>query len=213
MKKTKRKIIFLDFDGVIADSFDVVFAINNDPRVKTKDDFANLFAGNINDWKKDTSCGPDEIKRIDDEFFARYIPEMAKVKIFPGMKEAVGELAGSHTLIIVSSVISGIIKDFLERNDMLRYFEKFDGDNIVHVDKTERIKKVLKKYGVGPKDCIFITDTLGDMREAAGCGIASIGVAWGFQKKEDLLKAKPFKMVKKPKELFKAVSDYFETTG
>jgi phosphoglycolate phosphatase-like HAD superfamily hydrolase len=211
IKKAEKKIVFFDFDGVIADSFDVVFWINNDSRVKTKDDFANLFDGNINDWKKGASYGPDEIKKIDDEFFARYISKMGEVKVFPGMKETARELAGSYTLIIISSMLASLVKDFLERNDMLRYFEEFESDNVVYANKTERIKKVFKKYGIGPKDCVFITDTLGDMREASSCGVSSIGVAWGFQKKENLLGAKPFKIVENPKELILAVYDYFKT--
>ena len=211
--KKRKKIIFFDFDGVIADTFDVNFGITKqmDPGVKTKDDFRNLFNGNINDWKKGSSLDEAGIKKIDDEFFARYVPKMAAIRVFPGMREAVKELAKSYTLVIISSSIASAIKDFLERNDMIHCFEKFAVDNIVHNGKTDRIKKAFKKNRVEPKDCVFVTDTLGDMLEAANCGITSIGVSWGFQKKKSLLKANPFKIAEDSKELVSAISEYFKT--
>lgn len=213
MEKIKRKIVFFDFDGVIADTFDIGFEINKqiDGKIKTKDDYRELFNGNINDWKKNSSYSEAEIKKADDEFFARWTIKMAKANVFPGIKDAVRELAKSYTLIIISSTIASPIRDFLERNGIFSYFEQFSGDRVVHSDKAERIKRTFKKYGVGPKYCVFITDTLGDMREATSCGISSIGVAWGFQKKESFRRAKPFKIVEKPKDLFFAVSDYFKT--
>jgi phosphoglycolate phosphatase len=212
-KEAKRKIIFFDFDGVIADSFSVLFEINKqiNPKIKTKDDYSNLFDGNINDWKKTSSKSQEEIKKADDDFFARYAAQMANVKVIPGMEDAVRELAKPYALIIISSTITSLIDGFLRSNRMLSYFEEFDGDEIVHNNKTERIAAALEKYGAQPGDCIFITDTLGDMREAARCGIASIGVEWGVQKKENLRKANPFRIVEKPEELFQAVSDYFNT--
>ena len=93
---------------------------------------------------------------------------------------------------------------------MRSFFEKLDGDMIVHNNKTERINNAFEKYGVGPKDCVFITDTLGDMREAASCGIPSIGVTWGFHKKNNLEKGNPFKIAETPEELIEAVADYFK---
>ena len=208
----KKKIILFDFDGVIADSFDIGFKINKiiDPKVVTKKDFQGLFDGNINDWVKDTPYGEEEIKKINDDFFAKYIPQMKKVKMFPGMKEVIAELAKTYTLLIVSSTIISPIRDFLNRNNILSYFNDIVGSNFVDANKTERIKMVFEKYGVDAKDCVFITDTLGDIREAASLGIQSIGVAWGFQGKENLLKGKLLSIAEKPKDLLDIVSNYFK---
>ena len=210
--KEKRKIILFDFDGVIADSFNIAFELNKiiDPKIITRKDFQDLFNGNINDWVKDTSYGEEEIKRINDEFFARYIPQMKKVKMFSGMKEVIIELAKTYTLLIVSSTIISPIRDFLKRNNILSYFDNIVGSNFVDANKTERMKMVFKKYRVVPKDCVFITDTLGDIREAASLGVQSVGVSWGFQKKENLLRGKPISIAKKPKDLLEIVSNYLK---
>ncbi len=79
----------------------------------------------------------------------------------------------------------------------------------VHKSKVEKIKMVFEKYSIGPKDCIFITDTLGDMREAEKTGIDAIGVTWGFHKIETLEQGEPFRLVETPPALATAIADYF----
>ena len=207
----KRKIILFDFDGVIADSFSIAFETNKiiDSKIVTENDYRRLFNANINDWVKKSSYTEEEIKRINDDFFAKYIPQMKKVKIFLGMKEVIVKLGKTCTLLIISSTIISPIRDFLERNKILSYFDNIVGSNFIDANKTERMKLVLKKYGVKPKDCVFVTDTLGDIREAASVGVKSIGVAWGFQGKENLIKGDPFRIVDKPGDLLSVITEYF----
>ena len=47
----------------------------------------------------------------------------------------------------------------------------------------------------------FITDTLGDIKEANKVGIESIGITWGYQDKAKLQKGNPKKIVDTPTEL------------
>ncbi len=214
MINKKRKIVFFDFDGVIADSFSITFEINKiiDPLVSagTKDDYRKLFNGNINDWGKNSTATEKEVKRINKEFFKMYIPQMKKVKMFPRMKETITKLGKMYTLFIVSSAITSPTRDFLERNNILLYFNDVVGSKFIDTNKAERIRAVLKKYGVGIRNCVFITDTLGDMREAASVGVKSIGVTWGFQEKENLLKGNPFSIAEKPEDLSNIVAKYFK---
>jgi len=203
----KNKIILFDFDGVIIDSFEAAFRVVKmvDPSI-TKERCQSFFDYNINDWKKGLS--EEEIRRGDEEFFGRYLPTLERARVFPGMEKVIAELGKKHTLLIISSTISSSIRTFMERNKMTEYFNDIMG-NEVHEDKAEKIKMVFEKYGVEPKDCLFITDTLGDMKEATSVGVQSVGVAWGFQEKENLLKGKPLSIAKKPEELLNIVSNYF----
>ena len=75
----------------------------------------------------------------------------------------------------------------------------------IHRSKVAKIQMILKKHGIKPAEAIFITDTLGDMREAIKCGVLSIGVTWGFHEKERLQKGNPFVIVETPQELPKAI--------
>lgn len=208
--KQKKKIIFFDFDGVIADSFDIVFKIIKtiDPKIITQDDFRRLLDEKVINrvLKKFTK---DELAMVSRKLWKEYILQMKKVKMFSGMKKVIARLAQEYTLLIISSAITNPIRNFLKRHNVDYYFDNIVGSNFINTNKTGRMKMVFKRYGVDPKDCLFVTDTLGDVKEATSVGVQSVGITWGFQKKEDLLKGKPFFIAEKPKDLLDIISSYF----
>jgi phosphoglycolate phosphatase len=204
------KVIFFDFDGVIADSFSVGFEVNKilDPEL-TNESFKRLFDGNINGSPEGTRFTKEEIEILNKRFLEEYLPRFKSVKIFPGMKEVILELSQRYTLLIVSSTLTSPIHDFLERNGIHSCF-KVMGSELVDKNKTDRIRRALKDYSVGSRDCVFVTDTLGDIKEAASVGVRSVGVSWGFQDKENLLKGNPVFIAESPKELLNKLKDYLK---
>jgi phosphoglycolate phosphatase len=207
--ESKNKIILFDFDGVIADSFSIGFEVNKilDPDL-TDESFRNLFNGNINGYPETTHFTKEEIEGLKKRFFDEYLPRIKNVKIFPGMKEIILKLKENHVLLIVSSTIMSPIHDFLERNGIRSCF-RIMGSKLVDSNKTDRIKRVFKDYNVEPEDCVFVTDTLGDIKEAASVGVRSIGVSWGFQEKDNLLRGNPVFIAESPKELLNGIEEYF----
>lgn len=207
--KKVRGFILFDFDGVIADSFLPAFEVNKMicPHI-TEAIYRKRFEGNINDWE-DPVNSHNENCRHDIDFFTEYIPLMKdRVGMVSGMEEIIVKSAELYSLVIVSSTITSPIREFLERYNMTQYFADIMG-NDVHASKVEKIKMVFAKYNIGPENCVFITDTLGDMLEAEKTGVGAIGVSWGFQEQETLLRGKPFTIVQKPSELYLAISEYF----
>jgi phosphoglycolate phosphatase len=83
------------------------------------------------------------------------------------------------------------IGEFLTENGMTSYFDRIMG-NAVHKSKEEKIKTVFAEYGTDASECIFVTDTLGDIREATKVNVGAIGVTWGFHERERLAQGKPF---------------------
>lgn len=207
----KKSFILFDFDGVIADSFGPAFEISKMicPHL-TEDVYKKRFEGNINDWEEPINGHTKEC-RNDVDFFAKYIPRLEKdVKLVPGIKKIITELQKHYELIVISSTITSPIQKFLEKNNLASAFIQIMG-NDVHKSKVEKMKMVLEKYRIASKNCVFITDTLGDMREAEKMTIGTIGITWGFHAEDTLLLGKPFRLVKKPNDLPEAVSDYFKT--
>ncbi len=206
----RKKFILFDFDGVIADSFQSAFEIQAMicPHV-TKDAYRKRFEGNINDWEEpinDHTVGC----RHNIDFNAEYTLRMEnEVQIVPEIKEVIIELERNYTLIVISSTTTSPIQEFLERYELANHFVQIMG-NDVHKSKIEKMKMVFKKFRVKSTDCVFITDTLGDMREAEEMSVGTIGVTWGFHKSSTLLRGKPFRLVKKPKDCLTAVSEYFK---
>ena len=206
----KKKIILFDFDGVIADSFEMAFEVNQiiDRSIVTKNDLRRLFDGNIYDQVK--LANKKESEKIHKEFFKMYIPRMKEVQVVSGMKEVITELAKTYTLLIISSTITSPISGFLEDHKIRHHFTEIVSGESFDTNKVERMKKVFEKYQSGPEDCVFITDTLGDMREATNVGVSSIGVTWGFQEEENLLRGNPFHIADSPGELLLVVTKYFK---
>lgn len=206
MNTENKKFILFDFDGVIADSFLPAFEVNKMicPH-STEEDYRKRFEGNINDEyivEHTSEC------RQDIDFFKEYVPKMVNVKMVPGVLEVIENLSRIYTLIIVSSTITSPIKEFMERYGAVKYFKEIMG-NDVHKSKVEKIKMVFEKYNTNSEHCLFITDTLGDMKEARSVEVSSIGVSWGFQNRETLARGNPFIIVENPMQLQEEISNYF----
>jgi phosphoglycolate phosphatase len=178
-----QKFILFDFDGVIADSFDLAFSVSQMicPDLPV-DGYKKRFEGNINDWIDSVNVH-NENCRHDVDFF-------------------------TELLIIISSTITSPISEFVKKYDLEKYFKEILGNDIHH-SKVEKIKMVFEKYATSADQCVFVTDTLGDMLEAEKTGVGAIGVSWGFHSHETLRKGNPFKIVDKPEDLSVAISDYF----
>ena len=174
------KIIFFDFDGVIVDSFSMCYEISNIIRPSTADEYRAMYEGNIyHALVKRPAARPD----ID--FFDEYAPRLAKHKPMEGVARDIEELAEEHILVIVSSTTSRIIEDFLKEHGLRGHFKEILGSDVER-SKSKKIKNILEAYEVLPEHSIFITDTLGDIKEAAECNVKSIGVTWGFHSKGKL---------------------------
>lgn len=204
-----KKYILFDFDGVIANSFEPAFETKKlICPLMTEEQYRGLFEGNINDWLTSDNSHTDQC-RHDIEWFSVYLPRMKKdIDIFPGMKDVIVDLEKDYTLVIVSSTLTFPIEEFLTSHDLRNHFDWVMG-NDVHKSKVEKIKMVFEKYNITAKDCVFVTDTLGDIREAEKTGVAAIAVSWGFNKHDTLLRGNPFRLVDTQKELLGGINDYF----
>lgn len=205
----QQKYILFDFDGVIADSFAAAFEVRNliCPNMSAEH-YRTAFDGNIKDWSL-TGIGHDDACDHDVDFFTHYLPKLKeKVAVFPGMETVIQELAQKYTLIVISSTTTGPIQEFLKKNGLAHYVTEIMGFD-VHTSKIEKMKTVFSKYKTSAEHCVFVTDTLGDIREANHMQVGSIGVTWGFQDRQKLSTGQPFKIVDKVSDLVPAIEGYF----
>lgn len=210
MKGNKKKTILFDFDGVIVDSFRPAFEVSRDIRKSwmdfTEDDYRKCFEGNPY----------DEFTRIDrrkkvatEEFFKIYIPRFLRLPVIDGITNVLKKLSKKYRLIIVSSTISSPIHEWLTGHNLIHYFTKIMGGD-VHESKVEKIKMIFKKYEIVANDCVFITDTLGDLREANEMGINSLVVTYGFHDEDTLKKGKPVGFIEKPQDMVFEIEKYWK---
>ncbi|HRY52580.1 MAG TPA: HAD-IA family hydrolase [Candidatus Portnoybacteria bacterium] len=199
--KNKNFVLF-DFDGVIVDSFKTAYEVNkalHEGGDFLEEDYRRLFEKNIFDGKH-----AEKAK----QFFELYIPGFLALEPIKGVKEALGELAKEYSLIIISSTISSPINSWVEKHEIGKYFIEIMGAD-VHTSKVEKMKMVFAKYNVQPDDCVFITDTLGDLREADTLGVKSLAATYGFHSEATLAKGNPAGFIKNPEEIISEVKKYW----
>lgn len=197
------KVILFDFDGVIVDTFSFCYRIMNSRDAISEDFYRAKFEGNINDAFKKPEQNPDA-KLFD--FYGQYNPELMACQPNEEVVKVIKELARNHTLIIISSTISSSIEQFLEVHGLADVFKEILG-NDVEKSKVKKINDVLQRYGIKSTETVFITDTLGDIKEANVCGVKSIAVTWGYHSSTTLEKGSPYKIIDHPNKLIETIQE------
>ncbi|MBI4094080.1 HAD family hydrolase [Candidatus Kaiserbacteria bacterium] len=205
-----RKFVLFDFDGVIADTWKIALETAQIvfPSFEEKN-YRQMFEGNVFESHSRLAVNPDGRRESDVKWFDIYVPKFEEhAALFPGVRNVIEKLSHRYILIIISSTLTSPIQGFLEKHHIGRYFSEVMGAD-VHTSKHEKIKMIFQKYGTTASECIFVTDTLGDMLEAKKENVGAIGVSWGFHPRETLAKGDPFRIVDTPAEIPAAISDYF----
>jgi len=93
-----------------------------------------------------------------------------------------------------------IIREYLTQQCLEVYFADILGRD-VDPSKTTKLAMVCAQRGLAPAECAFITDTLGDLLEAAAAGVPTIAVTWGYHTAETLARGNPTAVVHTPDQL------------
>lgn len=194
----ENKVVIFDFDGVIVDSLSSAYATWTEAGATlTLDEYRARFDGNINHAYK-----PAPI-----DFHENYRSKVGALTIFPGISEAIKELSAEYTLVIVSSTLGEFINAVLKANNLQSYFDSILS-NEIHTSKVEKFKMVFEKYKTTASNCVLITDTTGDMKEAGMVNLRAIGVTWGYQLAEILRTMNPVSLVNDPSKLAAEVKEF-----
>ncbi|MDR3571656.1 MAG: HAD hydrolase-like protein [Candidatus Pacebacteria bacterium] len=207
-----RTFLLFDFDGVIADTFHIAHRVAQKVCVfYTEAEYKKSFEGNVHDYHSRLQDA-DHGDRCDHtlDWWAEFTPGFnTHAKPFDGMPELLGEFAEKYTLCIVSSGHDALITGFLEKYGLTKAIAGVYGSE-VHTRKDEKFKMIYSQYDTTPTDCLFVTDTLGDINEATTVGLSSVGVTWGFQDRETLARGNPFAIAELPLQLPTFVDAYFQ---
>ncbi len=130
------------------------------------------------------------IKSCVDAYRERYHKEgIAEHRLYPGIVGLLEAVSNSGNMIVASikpQVSCEMVMNHLGINSLFTavYGAELNGRP---KDKGDLLKKAIKKEGL--KECIVIGDRSVDIEAAKKCGIPSIGVAYGYGTKEELLQA------------------------
>lgn len=195
------KTIIFDFDGVIHDTFELAYKINIDIFGKnlTKERYRDFFNGNLFE-------SADVNEKDNDKFFKLQNEAFKYLKIDEDIRKNLEKLSKSHPLFIISSNQEEALNTYFQNNNFIHIFKEILGSE-THKSKVEKFKYLFEKYNIKADDCIFVTDTLGDIMEGNKVGVKIIAVDFGFHKRDRLEKGKPFKIVSNFDEILETIKN------
>jgi len=180
---SKYKIIIFDLDGVLVDTVNMAneYFREKYPTI-TKEIINEALAGNFHEEMEKIKLDHASTIRTEEEQnerFAAYTAKKTLAPLFPGILELLERLQKKeYILVINTSAMEKNCLPLLEKIGVIKLFD-YIGTAEVSKSKVEKFEIIKEKYSCPKENIIFITDTLGDVREAKVAGIQTIAVTWG----------------------------------
>jgi phosphoglycolate phosphatase len=194
----KTKLVIFDFDGVIVDTMPIWFEINKKTNPNfTYEQFQKMAHGNsVHAFQS----GNYENFVVNPDSHAEYAARLEQIEPRIEIENAIRSLSAKYILIIISSGSELNITNFIQKAGLSDCFSDILGFQ-THANKTEKIKIILEKHNIDPKDAVFVTDALGDVIEGKEAGVHVVGETWGIHDRETLELGKPEIIIDDPKDL------------
>jgi len=178
------KNIIFDYDGVLVDSFQFhlknindIFKIN-----LTAGEYSDMHTGNF------FYSGLEKTQGLDWSHYGdNVVDKQCLLKIKP---EIEGILKKVDNSFIVSSGNTKQIVPHLTHQGIKGYFKEILCAE-THSSKVVKFNMIFEKYDIKINETLFVTDTLGDIKEGNEFGIKTVAVDFGFHTKETLAEGNP----------------------
>jgi phosphoglycolate phosphatase len=201
----RRELVMLDFDGVIVDSLEIFgnafleacnavglqgFTSVADLLAVMEDNFyASMRARGVTD---------EQVAEVLRRLGASLVKARRWLKPVPLMPQVLEELSAERTVVVVTSSPDDVVEDWLRGHDV-GGVDEVAGANKAR-SKVEKIQALRERFP-GQQIYWFVSDTVGDMREAREAGATPVGVAWGWHEPEQLHEAGAERIAATPAEL------------
>ena len=197
--------IIFDFDGTLADSFEVIVSIFQQLTGR-KGDLTEAQIKRLRHVPAIRLAKELGITMLKVPFLmarGRQIRtrHMEQVPTFEGMPEAIKKLAAdNHQLLILSSNSSHNVRRFLGNNGLGEYFSHIYG-GVGITGKTRALKRISRRLRLNLATTIYVGDETRDIDASDKVNIKCIAVSWGFNDAELLELHRPTAMVDQPSQL------------
>jgi len=198
----KSEFVLLDFDGVIADTFQLCLSIvQNAQPSETPLSFRDRFTL---DTSRSETLNQTDQAGVD--FFREYSHKILDQPVVPGISDVLEFIGENFTTILVTSTTSPPVKKFLAHHQLTNHFSALFCNDVPSL-KSAKFKLILSHYKIEPSECVFVTDTVGDIKEAHSVNIPSVAVTWGYHDEDTLAKGNPVTIIDYPTQLKGAIEE------
>jgi phosphoglycolate phosphatase len=204
------KTLIFDFDGTIADSFELAFEIASGLTDTAHVDEAELdrlkhlpLLKVVAELKVPLHRLPRLVIRGRQMMHER----IDEVHPFPGIPEALSALHADpdNHLLVISSNSEQNVRTFLRANNLESYFDGVYGGASL-INKASALKRVIRRNRIDKTNCYYIGDEVRDIIAATKVHITPIAVTWGYQAVEALAKHHPAALANDPPELLEVLA-------
>jgi phosphoglycolate phosphatase len=197
--------LIFDFDGTIANSFEVAekifYELTDHEPVTDKNLIAHLRRQPLLKAAKEMHISPAQLPRLLMKGRALMQNRMNQVKAFTGIAPVLRELhEEGNKLFIISSNSQPNVEEFLKEHDLLECFTKVYG-GVGLFSKARVLKKVMRRNRIRVEDTFYIGDEVRDINAAKHAGVRIVSVAWGYNDIEALKDESPYATAMKPEDL------------
>ncbi len=181
-----KKLIIFDLDGVLFDSSRIAYEGVRGIFPTLTDDIMNeILCGNFHEEIKKLTL--PRVKETEEEQKVRrtqYLERKIQAPLFFGIKELLCDIKKNGSLLgLNTSARRDNCVSLLTREEIYTFFD-YIGTMDEGESKAEKFRIMLNTFGTTPEESIFVTDTLGDLREADIVGIPTIAVTYGAHSRE-----------------------------
>ena len=188
-------VILFDFDGTVYDTVEgitrsVQYAILKQG-LDAEPEALRCFAGPplVEKFMEVFGFDLETANQAVADYRERYRPiGMYECRVFPGIKDVLLTLRDhGYTLGIATSTPQPLAEELLAREDMLGLFDAIVGareDN--DGTKAGVLRGVMAALGAEPSRCVLVGDTKYDVAGAKTCGVACVGVRYGYAAEGEL---------------------------
>lgn len=205
----KGTIIF-DFDGTIADSFEVVLRIFYELTGKppfTDEQIAEYRKLPLKRIGKKIGISLSQVSVLLIKGRTMMIHRMREVKPIHGMQDALKDLQEmGWQLMVISSNSHQNVEEYLKVHKLDAYFDRVYG-GVGLFGKSNALRKVIKQNKLDRSTCFYVGDESRDMQAARKTRIGSVGVSWGFNDVSLLKSEKPTAIADSPVGLVAIFAD------
>ncbi len=178
-----KKLIIFDMDGVLFNSISLANESIKEMYPEITDEYhKEMMTGNYpEEFNKLKTIYKTKYKNDEEAEAGRilYLKRKSEVSMYSGLKDLLTELhAKGFILVLNTSAFDSNCLPLLERENLTGLFDFLATGNI-STSKVQKFKMIEEKYNLKNEDTLFITDTLGDVREANIANVPTVAVTWG----------------------------------